>query len=55
VLRAEHRGGARRARNTRAQRIRRAEQLLGVSLSLPDERLTLQLACRALRLRAGSS
>jgi purine catabolism regulator len=39
-------------RNTVAQRIRRAEQLLGVSLSLPDERLTLQLACRALRLRA---
>jgi PucR family transcriptional regulator, purine catabolism regulatory protein len=30
-------------------RVRRAEQLLGVSLSQPDERLTLQLACRVLR------
>jgi hypothetical protein len=36
-------------RNTIAQRIRRAEQLLGVSLAQVDERLTLQLACRVLR------
>jgi PucR family transcriptional regulator, purine catabolism regulatory protein len=38
-------------RNTVAQRIRRCEQVLGVSLGLPDERLTLQLACRVLRAR----
>jgi PucR family transcriptional regulator, purine catabolism regulatory protein len=36
-------------RNTVAQRVRRAEQLLGVSLAQVDERLTLQLACRVLR------
>jgi DNA-binding PucR family transcriptional regulator len=36
-------------RNTISQRIRRAEQLLGVSLAQVDERLTLQLACRVLR------
>jgi hypothetical protein len=40
-------------RNTIAQRIRRAEHLLGVSLGQVDERLTLQLACRVLRDRAG--
>ncbi len=39
-------------RNTIAQRIRRAESLLGVSLGQVDERLTLHLACRV--LRAGS-
>ena len=36
-------------RNTVLHRVRRAEQLLGVSLSQPDERLTLQLACRVFR------
>jgi PucR-like helix-turn-helix protein/diguanylate cyclase with GGDEF domain len=40
-------------RNTVAHRIRRAEELLGVSLALPDERLTLQLACRVVRLQRG--
>jgi hypothetical protein len=38
-------------RNTVAHRIRRTEQLLGVNLAQPDERLTLQLACRVLRAR----
>lgn len=38
-------------RNTVSQRIRRAEALLGVSLGRADERLTVQLACRLLRLR----
>jgi PucR-like helix-turn-helix protein/diguanylate cyclase with GGDEF domain len=37
-------------RNTVAQRIRRVEDLLGVSLTRPDERLTVHLACRVLRL-----
>jgi hypothetical protein len=36
-------------RNTVAQRINRAEQLLGVSLLNPDERLAVHLACRAVR------
>lgn len=35
-------------RNTVAQRIARAEQLLGVNLSRPDDRLVIQLACRVL-------
>jgi purine catabolism regulator len=34
-------------RNTIAQRISRAEQLLGVDLLHPDQRLAIQLACRA--------
>ena len=38
-------------RNTVTHRIRRVEELLGVSLARPDERLTLQLACRLVRLR----
>jgi PucR family transcriptional regulator, purine catabolism regulatory protein len=38
-------------RNTVAQRISRAEQLLGVNLLHPDERLAIQLACRAARVR----
>lgn len=37
-------------RNTVAQRIRRAEEELSVSLANPDERLAVHLACRALRL-----
>jgi PucR family transcriptional regulator, purine catabolism regulatory protein len=36
-------------RNTVAQRISRAEQLLGVNLVHPDERLAIQLACRVVR------
>ncbi|MGI5502397.1 helix-turn-helix domain-containing protein [Lentzea sp. CA-135723] len=36
-------------RNTVTQRINRAEQLLGVSLLNPDERLAVHLACRAVR------
>lgn len=36
-------------RNTVAQRINRVEQLLGVSLLNPDERLAVHLACRAVR------
>lgn len=36
-------------RNTVSQRISRAEQLLGVSLLNPDERLAVHLACRAAR------
>lgn len=39
-------------RNTVAQRIRRAEELLGVSLSQPEERLTIHLACRLLQTHA---
>jgi DNA-binding PucR family transcriptional regulator len=38
-------------RNTVAYRIRRAEELLGVNLARPDERLTVQLACRVVRAR----
>ena len=38
-------------RNTVTHRIRRVEELLGVNLARPDERLTLQLACRLVRLR----
>ena len=37
-------------RNTVAQRIRRAEQELSVSLDDPDQRLAVHLASRALRL-----
>jgi PucR family transcriptional regulator, purine catabolism regulatory protein len=37
-------------RNTVSQRISRAEQLLGVSLLNPDERLAVHLACRAARV-----
>ncbi|GGN13944.1 hypothetical protein GCM10011609_63110 [Lentzea pudingi] len=36
-------------RNTVSQRINRVEQLLGVSLLNPDERLAVHLACRAVR------
>nr|QEO75066.1 hypothetical protein [uncultured bacterium] len=36
-------------RNTVSQRISRAEQLLGVNLLNPDERLAVHLACRAAR------
>lgn len=36
-------------RNTVSQRISRVEQLLGVSLLNPDERLAVHLACRAVR------
>jgi hypothetical protein len=38
-------------RNTVTHRIRRAEEMLGISLARPDERLTLHLACRLVRLR----
>lgn len=37
-------------RNTVADRIARAERLLGVKLSAPDDRLVVQLACRTHRL-----
>lgn len=37
-------------RNTVAQRIARAEQLLNVNLTRPDDRLVVQLACRVLGL-----
>lgn len=37
-------------RNTVAQRITRAEQLLNVNLTRPDDRLVVQLACRVLGL-----
>jgi len=37
-------------RNTVAQRVARIERLLGVSLSDPEQRLALQLACRAVQL-----
>lgn len=33
-------------RNTVTRRLRRIEELIGVSLHHPDERLALQLACR---------
>ncbi|WP_283138957.1 PucR family transcriptional regulator [Rhizohabitans arisaemae] len=37
-------------RNTVSQRVRRAESLLGTALATPDDRLALQLACRAIRV-----
>jgi DNA-binding PucR family transcriptional regulator len=35
-------------RNTGAARVARIQQLLGVDLATPDERLALHLACRTL-------
>lgn len=40
-------------RNTVAQRIARAERLLGMPLTHPDSRLALQLAARVLRVNPG--
>jgi len=43
-------------RNTVTQRVRRAEQLLGMELEDPDDALALQVACRLVRLgRPGGS
>lgn len=41
-------------RNTVSARVARIQQLLGVDLSDPDERLALHLACRTAMLTAGS-
>ena len=38
-------------RNTVGARIARIEALLGVDLSVPDDRLALHLACRTARTR----
>nr|WP_255426726.1 helix-turn-helix domain-containing protein [Pseudonocardia sp. C8] len=42
-------------RNTVNQRVERAQQLLAVDLTLPDDRLVVQLACRVLRGTGGGT